>query len=121
MKSWLIGVMLRKYLSGVDHIKMMSQITQKIRRSLRRYLLGQLTREARQVIEQAILSSAEVYEELLIIEEELVDQYIAEDVTPDERSTKSIFSCRAGAAPAIAVRTGTEMLAYQERCCLAQG
>jgi hypothetical protein len=56
----------------------MSQITSEIQKTLRKYLLGQLANDSQRATEIAILSSAGIFEELLITEEELIDQYVAE-------------------------------------------
>jgi hypothetical protein len=41
------------------------------------YLLGTLEAERRMALEERILCDPEVYEELLVVEEELIDQYVA--------------------------------------------
>jgi hypothetical protein len=53
---------------------------------IRLYLLGQLTdEEKRQEIEQRLLSDQEFFEELEVAEEELIDDYLAGQLTEDER------------------------------------
>ena len=41
---------------------------------MRNYLLGALEADSRMKLEERILSDPEVYEELLVVEEELIDQ-----------------------------------------------
>lgn len=44
---------------------------------MRDYLLGTLTPEERSTLEERILGDPQVYEELLVVERELIDQYLA--------------------------------------------
>ena len=55
------------------------------KQEMRNYLLGTLVQDRRAAIEESILRDAQVYEELLIIEEELIDQYLANNLSPSER------------------------------------
>lgn len=50
--------------------------TQEIQQQLRRYLLGQLADSARDDVEQDILVNEELFAELLIVEDELTDEYV---------------------------------------------
>ena len=52
---------------------------------LRSYLLGTLEAEPRAELEERILCDPAVYEELLLLEEELIDQYIAGGLSKAER------------------------------------
>ena len=52
---------------------------------MRNYLLGTLTEDRRAALEENILCDAQIYEELLVIEEELIDQYVANNLSPSER------------------------------------
>ncbi len=52
---------------------------------LRSYLLGTLEAEPRAELEERILSDPAVYEELLLLEEELIDQYVADGLSKAER------------------------------------
>lgn len=52
---------------------------------MRRYLLGTLDGDRGAQIEERILSEASVYEELLIAEQELIDQYLAKDLSVVEQ------------------------------------
>jgi hypothetical protein len=52
---------------------------------IRRYLLGGLTEEARQGIEQRLLTDEDFFEELLFAEEELADQYLDGGLSEEER------------------------------------
>ncbi|HUQ31194.1 MAG TPA: CHAT domain-containing protein [Pyrinomonadaceae bacterium] len=50
------------------------------------YLLGRLKTEGRsQQIEERILIEQDFYEELLVIEDEVIDQYLSNELSPDER------------------------------------
>jgi hypothetical protein len=50
--------------------------TQEIQQRLRHYLLGQLADSARDDVEQNILVNEELFAELLIVEDELADEYV---------------------------------------------
>jgi len=52
---------------------------------MRDYLLGNLDAERRAAIEESILCDPGIYEELLVAEEELIDQYITNNLSPSER------------------------------------
>src|SRR5215470_2798025 len=52
---------------------------------MQNYLLGNLEADRRAVLEESILCDANVYEELLVIEEELIDRYLANELSPSER------------------------------------
>ncbi|MDQ3744363.1 MAG: hypothetical protein M3444_08270 [Acidobacteriota bacterium] len=52
---------------------------------LRQYLLGDLTEEARQRVEQRLLTEPDFLEELLAGEEELIDEYVGDELSGDER------------------------------------
>jgi CHAT domain-containing protein/Tfp pilus assembly protein PilF len=60
--------------------------TPEVQERLRRYLLGQLTDGAREEVEEDLLATAEVFEELLVIEDELVDQYLNESLEAADRT-----------------------------------
>jgi hypothetical protein len=53
---------------------------------LRRYLLGELADDARDEIEQDLLIDEELFEELLVMEEELTDEYIEGNLANEERA-----------------------------------
>lgn len=53
--------------------------------AIRRYLLGQLPQEESARLEERLLSDSDVFEELLITEDELIDQYLAGDLSPAAR------------------------------------
>jgi hypothetical protein len=53
-------------------------ITRGAQKLIKRYLLGELTTGSMHLVEIGILQSAEWFEELLIGEEELIDQYVTE-------------------------------------------
>jgi hypothetical protein len=44
---------------------------------MKKYLLGTLDADRKSQLEERILSEPDVYEELLLTEEELIDQYVA--------------------------------------------
>ena len=52
---------------------------------MRDYLLGTLEADRRTEFEEKILSDPDVYEELLVNEEELIDQYVAESLSTVEK------------------------------------
>ena len=52
---------------------------------MRDYLLGNLEAERRVALEESILCDPEIYEELLVVEEELIDEYITNKLSPSER------------------------------------
>src|ERR1043165_1948967 len=52
---------------------------------LRDYLLGDLTEEARRRVEQRLLTEPDFLEELLAGEAELVDEYVGDELSGDER------------------------------------
>ena len=52
---------------------------------LRQWLLGLLPQPEGQALEERLIGDAELYDELFIIEEELVDEYLAGALTSDER------------------------------------
>lgn len=56
------------------------------RQEIRLYLLGQLEPELRsQRVEERMLTESDYYEELIIIEDEVIEEYVAGRLTPDER------------------------------------
>src|SRR5262245_16068234 len=52
---------------------------------LRNYLLGTFPESEREKLEQRVLTEAAVYEELLTTEDELVDQYLTNQLSEAER------------------------------------
>jgi hypothetical protein len=52
---------------------------------MRSYLLGNLEADRRAALEESLLSDAGIYEELLLAEEELIDQYVENKLSPSER------------------------------------
>jgi len=52
---------------------------------MRSYLLGNLEEDRRAALEESILSDPGIHEELLAAEEELIDQYVANNLSPFER------------------------------------
>jgi hypothetical protein len=53
---------------------------------IRLYLLGQLSDAAGEELEQNILTNAELFEELMIVEDELIDEYLANELGQNERA-----------------------------------
>src|SRR5207244_11393703 len=56
-----------------------------IQGNIKKYLLGQLAGEDLAEIEQRVLADDEFYEEVQIMEDELVDEYVNAELSPDER------------------------------------
>jgi len=52
---------------------------------MRDYLLGNLEAERQAAIEESILCDPGIYEELLVVEDELIDQYLTKNLSPSER------------------------------------
>lgn len=52
--------------------------------TVRQYLLGQLTDDQQQILEQRLLAEDELSQELEVTTEELVDEYLANELTPKE-------------------------------------
>src|SRR5882762_8945174 len=59
---------------------------QELQERIRRYLLGQLSDGAGEEMERDLLANEEIFAELLIIEQELTDEYVNGGLTPDERA-----------------------------------
>ena len=59
---------------------------QELQERVRRYLLGQLSDGAGDEMERDLLANEEMFAELLIIEDELTDEYVNGGLTPDERA-----------------------------------
>lgn len=57
-----------------------------LQQRLRSYLLGQLDDQARAELETELLTSDEVFEELLIIEDEITDEFVGGRLTPSDRA-----------------------------------
>ncbi|HEX5602574.1 MAG TPA: hypothetical protein VFX63_08490 [Pyrinomonadaceae bacterium] len=55
------------------------------KQEVRSYLLGVLDADRKTQLEEQILSAPETYEELLLVEEELIDQYVAGGLSEHER------------------------------------
>lgn len=59
---------------------------------LRQYLLGELSAESRQPVEERLLTDSDFLEELAITEEELIDQYLSGDLAaPETESFETHF------------------------------
>src|SRR4029078_4494184 len=52
---------------------------------MRSYLLGTLDRDLKTQFEERLLTEPSVYEELLLDEEDLIDQYVAGELSPFEQ------------------------------------
>lgn len=59
---------------------------EKAQEDLRLWLLGLLPDQESQSLEERLITDAELYDELFIVEEELIDDYIADRLSADERS-----------------------------------
>lgn len=53
---------------------------------IRRYLLGNLSGEDQQRVEERLLTEQGVFEELLFAEEELIDDYVTDDLSDEDRT-----------------------------------
>ena len=60
--------------------------TQEVQQKIRQYLLGQVSGSAREEIERGLLADDEVFAELLIIEDELTDEYVNGCLDQDDRA-----------------------------------
>jgi anti-sigma-K factor RskA len=60
--------------------------TQEVQQRIRQYLLGQVSDGAREDIERGLLADDEVFAELLMIEDELTDEYVNGCLSPDDRA-----------------------------------
>src|SRR5947207_7080362 len=56
-----------------------------IQGNIKKYLLGQLAGADLAEIERRLLTDDEFYEEVQIMEDELVDEYVNAELSPDER------------------------------------
>ena len=62
--------------------------------SMKRYLLGELAEPEQQELEQRLITSNEFFEELLVAEDELVDEYLHGKLSPREQEKfNSHFLC----------------------------
>jgi hypothetical protein len=59
--------------------------TPEVQERIRRYLLGQLSDGAREEFEQELLANEELFEELLVVEDELNDEYLMGNLPREER------------------------------------
>src|SRR5690242_2863412 len=59
--------------------------TPEVQERLRRYLLGQLSDDVREEVEQDFLSREEVFQELLMLEDELIDEYLSGKLKATDR------------------------------------
>jgi anti-sigma-K factor RskA len=60
--------------------------TQEVQQRIRQYLLGQVSDGAREEIDRELLADDELFAELLIIEDELTDEYVNGCLSPDDRA-----------------------------------
>src|SRR6266852_4962960 len=60
--------------------------TPEVQARIRRYLLGQLADRAREEIEKDLLANDELFEELLVVEDEIIDQYLSGKLDHEERA-----------------------------------
>lgn len=74
--------MTRTTLAGVKSL----EISVPDRQTLRQYLLGQLEDADLSHVEERLMSDSKVYEEVLILEDELIDQYVRDQMTPTDRA-----------------------------------
>jgi hypothetical protein len=57
-----------------------------VQQRLRRYLLGPIDEETRPQLEQELLVSDDLFEELLIVEDEIIDDYLSGSLVADDRA-----------------------------------
>jgi len=55
-------------------------------KSIRRYLLGELSEQELEQVEQLVMSDDRVYEELLFAEDDLIDKYVSGTLSEEERT-----------------------------------
>ena len=60
---------------------------QELQKRIRLYLLGRLSDGAGEELEQNMLTNAELFEELLVVEDELIDEYLAGKLDQNERAS----------------------------------
>ncbi len=60
--------------------------TPELQERIRRYLLGQLVDGAREEIEKDLLATDELFEELLVVEDEIIDEYLGGKLDDGERT-----------------------------------
>ena len=71
--------------------------TPEVQQRLRRYLLGNLDDAERERVEQDLLTSDESFEELLAVEDEITDDYLAQGLSPDERRRFELYFLKSAA------------------------
>lgn len=59
----------------------------KEKETIRHYLLGQATQEDSARLEEQLLTDGAFFQELLIVEDELIDQYLGDELAPAERQS----------------------------------
>jgi hypothetical protein len=112
--------------------------TPEVQTRLRLYLLGQLAEDLREAIETELLENDDLFEELLIAEDELVDGYLGEKLSANERTAfehnflatperigklrfARAFNRHLSAAPPQAINTGKFWPALKARQSLVFG
>lgn len=63
------------------------EINRTQQQTIRDYLLGSLATEQQAEFEERLLTSDEVHEELVIVEDELIDEYLREQLSPSDRES----------------------------------
>src|SRR5215213_406075 len=54
--------------------------------SIRRYLLGELPEEERELVEQRLMSDDDLYQRLLLAEDDLIDEYVSGALSDQDRA-----------------------------------
>lgn len=54
--------------------------------SIRRFLLGDLSEQEREQVEQRLMSDDDLYQQLLVAEDELIDEYVSDELPEQERA-----------------------------------
>src|SRR5262245_20740400 len=83
--SGTLGIFKLTFVANERHVREMSTQA-KVPEDLRLWLLGLLPDPESRVLEERLITDAEFYEELLIVEDELIDEYIADRLSADERA-----------------------------------
>jgi hypothetical protein len=82
---------------------------------LRQYLLGQLDEDARTTLERQYVTDERVFEQLLVAEDELIDAYVGEALSQDERVRfERAFLTTPARRERVAVARGLDELASRQ-------
>ena len=62
-----------------------------VQQDLRLWLLGLLSQEHRESVEQRLMTDARAFDEISIVEEELIDEYLSDELSEGERGAFESF------------------------------